>query len=132
MVAVRSECDHRSMTQRGPETTPLEATTREPEVGPEPRRRVWNIVLTMLTVVVLLGAAIAVVLGVQARSSADDTRAHAVVLRHDRHAWQTRQREAEHTMDTINSAVAKVPTTFDTLAKSLATVVSAQRSEEHT
>src|SRR3954468_20048972 len=98
------------MTQLGPEATPLEATAPEPEVGPEPRRGVWNIVLTALTVVVLLGAVISVVLGVQAQSSADDARAHAAVLRHDRRAWQSRQREAEHAMNTINSAVAKVPT----------------------
>src|SRR4051812_23503245 len=110
------------MTQLEPEAGPIDVPAPETEVGTKPPRRIGNIVLTVLTVVILVAAAIAVALGMQARGSADDARAHAVILRHDRRAAESRQQEVEQTMDTVNAAVAKVPTTFDALAQSLGTV----------
>ena len=111
------------MTQLEPDVVPP-----DPEVSPKPRRRAGNIVVTVLTVVVLAGAALALVIGVQARSSADDARDRTVALQRDRRASKTREHAVEHTMDTINTAVAKVPTTFDTLAQSLDTVIAAQNN----
>jgi hypothetical protein len=85
-------------------------------------------VLTVLTVVVLVGAGIAVALGVQARSSADDARARTVALQRDRHESATRQDAADHTIDSINTAVAKIPPTFNILGQTLDKVVAAQNN----
>ena len=84
--------------------------------------------LTVLTVVVLVGAGIAVVLGVQARSSADDTRTRTVALQRDRRESATRQEAADHTIDSINTAVAKIPPTFNILGQTLDKVVTAQNN----
>ena len=72
----------------------------------------------LVVLVVLVGAAAAIVIGVQARSSADEARARTVALQRDRRELATHERAADHTIDSINTAVAKIPPTFNFLGQS--------------